>query len=211
MALTINVCALALCAYFPQGIIGSIMEVVVMTTFVYLVLPEISPGAGIFLLCGVFFFQIIVDFCYTQKWFWCQHDGCYCAQRGHDFSHLCRRSKVENVVCIVQLILENRVMKILALVLQISGIFGFIGVWVIHMKYRGYNIIRPMVGYPLGIIILSVLWSTWFQEKITTPHGKEPQNNTARYKSSKLYLASGKMLERFYIFSEEITAPPLPE
>ena len=157
-----------------------------MTTLVYLVLPEISPGAGILLLCGVFFFQIIVDICYTQNWFWCQHDGCFRAQRGHDFPNLHQRSKVEYVVCTVQLILENRVMKILALVLQISGIFGFIGVWVINMKHRGYNVIRPMVVYPLGIIILSVLWSTWFQEKIATPYGKEPQKNTARYKSSKL-------------------------
>ena len=162
------------------------MEVVVMTTLVYLVLPEIAPGAGILLLCGVFFFQIIVDICYTQKWFWCQHDKCSRAQRRRDSSHLHQRSKVEYVVCIVQFILENRVMKILALVLQISGIFGFIGVWVIHMKHRGYNMIRPMVGYPLGIILLSVLWSTWFQEKIATPYGKEPQNNKARYKSSKL-------------------------
>lgn len=169
-----------------QGIAGSGVEVVMMTTFVYLVLPEISPGAGIFLLCGVFFFQIILDFGYTQKWFWCQHDGCSCPRQGQNFSRLRRRSKVEYVVCIAQLILENRIMKMVALMLQIAGIFGFIGVWIIHMKHRGYNIIRPMVGYPLGIIILSVLWSTWFQEKIATPYGRKPLH-TARYKSSRWY------------------------
>ena len=174
-----------MCTINLQGIAGSSVEVVVMTIFVYLVLPEISPGPGIFLLCGVFFFQIFVDFCYTQKWFWCQHDGCSCTQQGHDFTHLHRRSKVEYVVCIVQLLLENRVMKVLALLLQATGIFGFIGVWVVHMNHHGYNIIRPMIGYPLGIILLSVLWSTWFQQRIATPHSREPQNNTARYKSSK--------------------------
>ena len=157
-----------------------------MTTFVYLVLPEISPGAGILLLCGVFFFQIIVDFCYTQRWFWCQHDGCCCASgEQRDFSHLHRKSKVEYVVCIVQLILENRMMKIVALMLQIIGVFGFIGTWAYHMKHRGYNMIRPMVGYPLGIVVLSVIWSSWFQEKIATPHRSEQQSNRARYKSSR--------------------------
>ena len=170
---------------FFQGIAGSGAEVVAMTTFVYLVLPEISPGAGIFLLCGVFFCQIIVDCYYTQKWFWCQHNECLRTQQRHDPSHIHQKSKVEYVVCIVQLLLENRVMKIIALVLQIVGIFGFIGVWVVHMKHRGYNMVRPMVGYPLCIIVLSFLWSTWFQENIAVPHGREQQNNTARYKSSR--------------------------
>ena len=157
-----------------------------MTTFVYLVLPEISPGAGILLLCGVFSFQIIVDIYYTQRWVWCQHDGCCCASREQrGFSRLRRESKVEYVVCIVQLILENRMMKVIALMLQIVGVFGFIGVWVVHMKHRGYNMIRPMVVYPLSIVILSFIWSSWFQEKIATPHRKEQHTNTARYKSSR--------------------------
>jgi hypothetical protein len=161
------------------------MEVVVMTTFVYLVLPEISPGAGIFLLCGVFFFQIVIDFFYTQKWFWCQRGGRSYVQQGRDITRLHQRSKMEYVVCIAQFLLENRVMKVLALILQIAGILGFIGVWIIHMKGSGYSVVRPMVGYLLGIIILSVLWSTWFQEKIAEPYGREQQNNTARYKSSR--------------------------
>ena len=33
-----------------------------MATFVYLVLPEVSSGIGIMLLCGVFISQILVDF-----------------------------------------------------------------------------------------------------------------------------------------------------
>ena len=159
-----------------------------MTTFVYLVLPELSPGAGILILCGVFFFQIVVDIYYTQYWIWCQHDGCCRApreQRGFDHLHPQRKSKMEYFVCIVQLLLENRAMKVIALLLQTLGIFGFIGLWVHNMRRHGYNTIRPMVGYPLGIFFLSIVWSSWFQEKIATPHRREQRRNTARYKSSK--------------------------
>ena len=158
-----------------------------MTTLVYLVLPEISPGAGILLLCGVFFFQIMVDIYHTQNWIWCQNDGCCCARsERRGFSRLRRRSKVEYVVCFVQLILENRMMKIIALLFQTVGIFGFIGIWVSNMKHRGYNMIQPMIGYLLGILLLSVIWSTWFQEKIAAPHRqRESQSNTARFKSCK--------------------------
>ena len=153
-----------------------------MTTFVYLVLPEISPGAGIFLLCGVFSCQIIVDCYYSQKCFWCQHDEYSRRQQRHDPSHIHQKSKV---VCITQFLLENRVMKILALSFQVVGIFGFITVWTVYMKHHGYSMIRPMVGYPLSIIGLSILWSTCFQEKIAVPHRREQQNNTGRYKSSR--------------------------
>ena len=54
------------CNHYTQGGIGSIAEVLAMTIFVYLILPEVSSDAGILLLSGVFIAQIAMDIYYTQ-------------------------------------------------------------------------------------------------------------------------------------------------
>ena len=183
-----------------QGIVGSIVEVFAITIFVYLVLPEISPGVGIMLLCGVFFFQIVVDIFKTPNWF-CGQNRCSCFNTerngydhitGHHNFNLktIKWAKVfEYFVRCVQVLLENKVTKVLALLLQILGIIGFISLWVSKMKGHGYDMIRPMVGFPLVILVLSFIWTNWFQEKIAEPH-TQMNNVTARFKSSKYFRQS---------------------
>lgn len=171
-----------------------------MTTFVYLVLPEVSPGLGILLLCGVFVFQICVDIFYTPNWFCGHRQGC-CDRtpdrNGYDEvdqgtpnnkKKSARWAIVRYLVCVVQALFENKVAKVIALLLQIIGIFGFIGMWVVNTKDLQYNMVRPMVGYPLTIFVLSVIWSNFYQEKIADchKHRLKREDITARYKSGKL-------------------------
>lgn len=169
-----------------------------MTTFVYLVLPEVSPGVGILLLCGVFIFQICIDIVKTPNWYWGQRQG-YCARAGerNGYDNMAAGNRqnlrcwvvMRYFVCIVQVLFENKIAKVIALLLQIIGIFGFIGMWVINLKPLNYNMTRPMVGYPLAILVLSVIWSNFYQDKIAEAH--KPRRNqddiTARFKSGKLF------------------------
>ena len=155
-------------------------------------LPAISPGVGILLLCCVFFFQTFVDMIKTPHWYWCQNNNCTRARAERNgYNPLSQnhqqRSKMEYFVCFVQAILENRVMKVIALLLQTIGIFGFIAVWVASTNASEYDMTRPMVGYPLVILVLSFTWSNWFQEKIAEPDKKDlrREDTTARFKSSK--------------------------
>ena len=163
-----------------------------MTIFVYLVLPELSPGVGILLLCGVFVFQICVDLVRTPNKFWGQNYGCCCRdteRNGYDTIALPRVRKWKIIgyfVCFVQVMLENKITKFFALLLQIGGIFGFIAIWVFHTKSLGYNMLRPMIAYPLVAFVLSFVWSNFFQDKIAEVHkNKTKEGVTARFKSSK--------------------------
>ena len=71
------------CNLYTQGGIGSIAEVLAMTIFVYLILPEVSSDAGILLLSGVFIAQIAMDIYYTQipYYFGSHNQKCSCLQR----------------------------------------------------------------------------------------------------------------------------------
>ena len=160
-----------------------------MAVFVYVVLPQLSPGIGMLLLCGVFFFQIIIDTFNTPHWYSCQNNRCSCAGNGYDLLRTNRPQKLsimERFVQFVQVILENKLMKMLALSLQIAGVIGFITAWVAGMRTSEYDVTRPMVGGPLAILVLSLVWSTWFQKRVNEPNKKDLQRDvTARYKSGK--------------------------
>lgn len=166
-----------------------------MTVLVYLVLPSLSPGVGMLLLCGVFFFQIIFDTFKTPHWYWCQNNRCSCAvgeRSGYDPLRTSRQklSMRERFVRFVQIILENKVMKIVALLLQVFGVVGFIAAWMIGMKTSDIDKIRPLVGAPLALLALSLVWSSWFQKKVNDPYIIKrdlPREVTARYKSGKMY------------------------
>ena len=163
-----------------------------MTVLVYLVLPQLSPGVGMLLLCGVFFFQIIIDTFKTPHWYWCQNNRCSCAVGERNGYNLLRTgqqklSVMERIVRFVQIIFENKAMKIVALLIQIFGFAGFITAWVIGMNTSSINVTRPMIGGPLAILVLSLVWSTWFQKKVNDPSKRGIQGDvTARYKSGTL-------------------------
>ena len=175
-----------------QGMAGAVVEVFAMTIFVYLVLPEISPGVGILLLCGVFFIQICIDIVKTPNWY-CGQGTCMLTHR-NEYNELSRQrstgglswakvyGRVEKVV---KVLLANRIAKVVALIVQIIGMFGFIGLWVGMTKSMHYDMVRPMVGFPLIILALSFIWSNFFQEKIA--EADKHKDVTARFKSSKLF------------------------
>ena len=173
-----------------QGIVGSIVEVFAMTVLVYLVLPETSPGVGIMLLCGVFYFQIVMDIFKTPNWYWGQSQSDCCGRRNgynriqsHQQSSAVKRSRI---IYVVYILLENKIMRILALLLQISGIIGFIVLCSLEKDEHDYVSIWSMVGYPLVILFISPLWSNIFQDKIAKSQDHEKKEDiTARFKSSK--------------------------
>lgn len=176
---------------------GAVVEVFAMTIFVYLVLPEISPGVGILLLCGVFFFQICVDIVKTPKWY-CGQGTCMLTHR-NEYNELPRQRSTGGLSWakvyrraekVVRVLLANRIAKVVALIVQIIGMFGFIGLWVGMTKSMHYDMVRPMVGYPLIILALSFIWSNFFQEKIAEAdkdRERRSKDVTARFKSSKLF------------------------
>ena len=161
-----------------------------MTTFVYFVLPRTSPGVGIFLLCGVFFFQTCVDFYKTPYRYWCQNNRYIHDRHGYDLltASYQKQSKFEYLVKVVQVVLENKVMKIIALILQVMSIIAFVVVSIAVANKNAYGVTMT-ISYCLIILILSVVWSDWFQLRITEPFKKNtlPQNKniSARYKSCK--------------------------
>ena len=169
-----------------------------MTSFVYLVLPELSPGVGILLLCGVFVFQIIVDIKRTPNKYCCQRNNkCYRNTGMYEDDPLIAQPNIkgrkkgikDKFMHIIQVLFENKITKLIALVLQITAIFGFISIWVLHIKplIGSQNMIRPMLGYPVIALVLSVIWSNFFQDKIAEFHHKVSlkEGATAKFKSSK--------------------------
>ena len=155
-----------------------------MATFVYLVLPEVSSGIGIMLLCGVFISQILVDFYKTpvpQFGTYCQKCTCNCQRSRRQEYHRLQSDPQPNTdtPCILHerhsmyskagVIIENKIVKVLAFLLQLIGIVGFIVVWTIKSKEPNYKLHRPVIGYPLVIVVLSILWTNVFQEFIAEP------------------------------------------
>ena len=176
-----------------------------ITVFVYLVLPEIPSGIGILLLCGIFSFQTLVDF----RMFWNQNKqmkpmqrrtrGEYLRIQDSDTGDQNQRlgDPVEpwkcSVMCFIAFLFENRIMKMLAFLLQLIGILGFSISWGLKSQEHTYGLIlQPVIGYPVVAIVLSVLWSNFFQTEISKPKQErdkpmeeEKEIIKARFKSSK--------------------------
>lgn len=160
-----------------QGIVGSILEVFATTVFVYLVLPEIPSGIGILLLCGVFSFQTLVDIRNQNR-----HQmkptkqkrtkGGYLRIQDSDTGDQDQSDLVDSYKCsVMYFILEDRIVKILALLIQFIGIVGFSMSWGLKSKEYTYDfIVQPVIGYPLVAFVLSVLWSNFFQTVIAKPN-----------------------------------------
>lgn len=198
-----------MCYLLAQGIIGSILEVLAITVFVYLVLPEIPSGIGILLLCGVFSFQTLVDIkmimnqkkqkkpCQRRM----RSRGDYFSIRDSDISDQNLSDPVDprkcSVMYFIAILLENIIVKGLVLLFQFIGIVGFSIAWGFKSQEHTYDLIlQPVIGYPMVAFVLSVLWSNFFQTEISKPK-QEPENKPmveekeiikARFKSSKYVL-----------------------
>ena len=155
-----------------------------MATFVYLVLPEVSSGIGIMLLCGVFISQILVDFYKTPVILfgtYCQKCTCNCQQLQRQEYHRlqsdpqpntdtpCTLHERHSMYSKAGVIIESKTVKVIAFLLQLIGIVVFIAVWTIKSKEPNYKLYRPVIGYPLVIVVLSILWTNVFQEFIAEP------------------------------------------
>ena len=160
-----------------------------MSTFLYFVLPRTSPGIGIFMLCGVFFCQICIDAYNTPYAYWCRNTRCGRSRYEYDPLTISnqRQSKFERFVTFVQVILENKLTKIITLIFQVTGIVVFVvASMATNMNART---IAMTISYVVIVLILSVVWSDWYQRKISEPFKKstiqQDKNVTARYKSCK--------------------------
>ena len=184
------------------------VEVTAMCVLVYLVFAELPSDISILLLNGVFSAQLVIDIKDTHNWVCCNR-GCFgeigsCLTRSRRNAHRRGYERVEEgrdrdsqsnsnfVQCLLSVfgtILENRITKVMALLLQVGGVIALIAFLIVKTHANKDHPIQPMIGIPLVLLVMSVIWSNRFQEMIakpTTTHTIEDEKRTARYKSSKL-------------------------
>ena len=183
---------------------ASIFEVIAICVFVFLVLAYLPPGISILLLSGVVFCQIAVDLVYTKK-NCCDVDCSNLSssdKNGYDDLEDLRNGaaqsplmgKTQKVFGFLNMLLENRMVKLLALFFQLVSIITFIVLWALYYTgpYHSSKMflykLQPLIALPLSLIVLSVIWTNKFQEYIAKIHThRYSDDRTARYKSSKSY------------------------
>ena len=177
-----------------QGISIAILEVFTISTFVFLVLSYLPPNISILILSGVFFVQICID---IKRAPWKPAP----ASR-HQYHNLEMEAPVKPSQLSLWLatlkewfrqLLENRTVKIVALVLQAVGILVltiFLGVKKRDIDRGGSvavsKILRPVIALPIALLIISFIWSDKVQKLIAHTNHIVGECRTARYKSSKL-------------------------
>ena len=182
-----------------------------MTSLLFLVMTELSPGVSILALSGVFMVQTVIDAYDAFRKKQCG-DDCNirraASRRGYTnvggANHNENRplmvnpdEEEENQRCISVLqrlncILESYVVKVIAAILQYAGVLGLVSFF-IYMLVTGSSrkgvdhvYMRPVISLPLVFLSLSIIWSNKFQEAIARPKRSQNRNATARYKSSEL-------------------------
>ena len=172
---------------------------IAICVFVFLVLAGFPPGISIFLLSGVVFCQIAVDFFYTKK----NCCGIDCSKLNssdrNGYENLQKGAaqspsmgKTQKIFGFLNMVFENRIIKLLALFLQLASIITFIVLWACfytgpyHELPMFSNKLRPLIALPLCLIVLSVIWTNKFQDYIAKIYTHQIHDDrTARYKSSK--------------------------
>ncbi len=188
--------------------------------FVMLVMTELPPDISLLLLCGVFVTQLVLDAVYTEKI--CCKLTCSVPRnemRGYrnldgdddsifkssgDYSNDPNQEQNETTISGVHLgkmrkflrflkfILENKIVKIFAVLLQLSSVVVFIVLWYtvffpsVTSDYNFYKLL-PIIAFPICLLILSVIWTNkyqiWIAKAQNTPITSETKAE-ARYKSS---------------------------
>lgn len=162
-----------------QGLVVSTLEVLAICTLLFLVLSEFSPGVAILLFSGVFISQTIInvfdnDACcnsYRSNYKRASTEDPRSHGRGYGF--------ISASFCSIST-------KLIAFVLQAVGILGI----VCYFAYKAFVLGAPIeyrivVGMPVAIIVLSILWSNRCQEYIAR---SSICGVSARYKSGKMEL-----------------------
>ncbi len=159
-----------------QGLVVSTLEVLAICTILFLVLSEFSPGVSILLFSGIFISQTIInvfdnDACcssYMPKYKRAPPDDPSVRRRRFGF--------ISSSFCSIST-------KLIAFMLQVVGILGIVSYFAYKRLVLGEPIeYRIVVGMPLAIIVLSILWSSRCQEFIAR---SSVCGVSARYKSGK--------------------------
>jgi hypothetical protein len=66
-------------------------------------------------------------------------------------------------------IIENKIVKVFAFLLQLTGVVGFSSLWSQLSKDAKNKSFGPIIGYPIVIIMLSIIWTDSFQTFIAQP------------------------------------------
>ena len=181
-----------------------------MSSLLFLVLTELSPGVAILVLNGVFFVQTAIDICTSfrnrKK---CCSENCDIRRHGarHDYAqvggHLEEEPLMDDLkgqqgqqggdenhsMTFLQRMLGHNVVKIVALLLQLGGLVGLISFWA---DRDTDNNNKPLIGLPFVLLSLSFIWSNRFQEAIAKSNHKN-KKVTARYKSGECFVIKLKM------------------
>ena len=169
-----------------------------MTIFVYLILPEVSSGAGILLLSGIFIAQIAMDIYNTpMPCFGSHRRKCNCLQRQRmkyyrihsnlqtSVAPSVTANQSHSICSKAGIIVENKIVKALALLFQLTGIFGFSALWNKLSGDAQYKSFWPIIGYPIFIFVMSIIWTNLFQEYgIAQPREGSMQNSQAKVYST---------------------------
>ena len=141
------------------------------------------------LLSGVFVTQIAIDSYYTPNV--CHLQKCKClpmrrlnndsSESIRNLEEMPRKSFAVRQQSSFLVILENKVVKFFAFLLQVAGIYGFSALTLCSKLLGNQNSMsyRTIVGYPVFCIVQSMLWSNVFQDLIAKPRSRENGNYQA--------------------------------
>lgn len=164
------------------GLVVTVLEVLAISTLIFLVLSEFSPGVSILLMSGVFITQIFVNLLESD---FVKHVFSFSRKSRFVERPADKASPVNYKTCCSVSI------KLLAFLLQVTGLIGLVGYWLYTVFIQGANLeFRVVVGLPVALITLSVVWSNRVQKFISRSSMDEV---SARYKSS-------KSLDSFFFF-----------
>lgn len=151
-----------------------------MNVFVFSVLCYLPPDLAPLGMQAVFIFQFLLDSYYL----WIQKPNgntsdCYNANKseyetiGEEGQHHKRYWST---------VIENKLVKLVSVLLQFIGIVGFLAFLVIKARVTSEVYLFPVIGMPLSIAILSIVWNNKIQEYLANPQRKS--HNLIRYKAS---------------------------
>ncbi len=163
------------------------MEVLAISTLVFLVLTQLSPGVGILVVSGVFITQTFVNIleCDLIKHI------CSCTYRSRFMPKPDDKPSPANFKSCC-----NATFKILAFILQIVGLVAMVGYWIYTAMSQNSQIqYQLVVGLPAAIIALSIAWNRRVQSYISR---SSREGVSARYKSSKRLIKTNFQYFTFY-------------